>query len=269
MLLALAAPGMLAAQSSLGLSPMRLDLKMAPGALQSGSLTLGNESSDPQRIRTELLDFYVDDTATPQFVRSAPKEAPYSCRDWLSVNPMEMALEPKASIRIRYSFRVPQDAAPGSHYCAVGFTTAPSAEQIFGSGLRVAIRVVAVFYIQIGNEPINGTVKEIKLEPAPAPSTKEVKVESAPAKTQWRAVVVLENRGLAHFRPSGELALLDATGKVVETHEIVPLAVLPKREQRFPIPLNAVLEGPYTLRVRVDLGTHEIQEATVVVEPKR
>jgi len=76
------------AQLGLGLAPMRVELRMAPGQQYSGSLKLSSESDGRARVRAEMLDFNIDDKATPQFERDLPQEAAYSCKKWLSLNPM-------------------------------------------------------------------------------------------------------------------------------------------------------------------------------------
>ena len=255
LLLAMALP--LSAQLGLALAPMRVDLRLAPGQQYSGSLALTNDSTAKGRIRAELLDFFIDASASPQFVRSVPAEGEYSCRSWLSLNPTEMELQAGAHTAVRYTLRVPSNATERSYHCAAGFTTLPPAEQVAGTGIRMAVRAVAAFYVVVGNPPVEGGVKEVKLE----------RVED-PKQSYWQAVVVLENHGLMHFRPSGEMAVLDAEGKTIETAVFVPMPVLPKREQRFLFPLKlATLPEKFTLRARVDIGLHEIQEVTAVVAP--
>jgi len=64
-------------QVGLGLAPMREELNLAPGAAHSGVLTLANTSSDPVRVVTEMLDFYLDNTGTPQFGRDYPQESEF------------------------------------------------------------------------------------------------------------------------------------------------------------------------------------------------
>jgi hypothetical protein len=245
------------AQVGLGLSPMRLEFAMVPGQQQSGSLTLGNDAGAKVRIRAELLDFLVDSTATPQFERDLPSEAPFSCRSWLSLNPMEIEASGRAPIPVRFTLRVPEGIKEGSYHCAAGFVTLPPAEEAKATGLRMAVRVVTAFYVVIGHPPIDGVLKQIKLE---APSSGQ---QDGPA---WQAVVLIENRGRMHFRPTGTLAVLDPNDQVVETVELQPLPVLPEREQRFLLPLKTdVHSGGYKLRARVDLGTDEIQQAIVQI----
>jgi hypothetical protein len=241
---------------------MRVELRMAPGQQYSGSLKLSTESGEKVRVRAEILDFNIDDKATPQFERDLPQEAAYSCKKWLSLNPMEIELEKGGFLLVRYTLRLPADLPEGSYNCAAGFTTLPTAEQVTGMGMRMAVRAVAAVYVVVGSPPIRGKLKEIKLEPLPAGK------ESEPV--GWQAVAILENSGLMYFRPTGKLEVLDAEGKAVETADFPSLPVLRQRDQRFLFPLKTHLEeGHYKLRTRVDIGTGEIQEGSldVSVEP--
>jgi hypothetical protein len=243
---------------------MRVELRMAPGQQYSGSLKLSSESDGKARVRAEVLDFNIDDKTTPQFERDLPQESAYSCKKWLSLNPMEIELEKRGALMVRYTLRLPPDLAEGSYNCAAGFSTLPAAEpgQLTGMGMRMAVRIVAAFYVTIGSPSIQGKLKAIKLEPLPAGN------ESEPA--GWQAAVILENSGLMFFRPTGKLEVLDGQGKVAETADFPSLAVLRQRDQRFLFPLKTRLDaGHYQLRARVDIGTGEIQEGSldVAVEP--
>lgn len=246
------------AQVGLGLAPMRVEFRMAGGQQYSGSLKLSSTAEGKARIRAEVLDFNIDDKATPQFARDLPQEAAYSCKQWLSLNPMEIELEKGGALSVRYTLRLPAVVPEGSYNCAAGFNTLPPAEQVAGMGMRVAVRVVAAFYVVVGSPPIQGRLKEIKLEPVPPVKESE--------EGGWQAVVVLENGGLMYYRPKGKLEVLDAEGKAVETADFPSLPVLRQRDQRFLFPLKTHLEaGHYKLRARVDIGTSEIQEGSLEV----
>src|SRR5688500_7581699 len=122
----------LRAQVGLGLTPMRMEFAAEAGRQYSGSLTLSNSSDSRTRARTQLLDFYVDGNSTPQFVPNAAQESAYSCREWLTVNPMEMEVPPRGQVQVRYSLRVPAGASPQSHHCAIGFLSMPPPEEAVG-----------------------------------------------------------------------------------------------------------------------------------------
>ena len=242
-------------QMGLGMAPMRVDYELAPGAVQSGVLMLANGSGGAVRVTGQALDFYIDETATPQFARDYKQESEFSCRAWLVANPMETELNPNAQVPVRYTVRVPQTATARSYHCAIGYTTVPTAGEVKTIGLQTAVRVVAAIYVVVGKPPIEGTLKDVRLEYLPDAKN-----------PGWRAIVTINNAGLMHFRPTGSLDVLDRSGAVVETSEFVPMPVLPKRDQNFVFPLKlAEGDGSYTLRARVDLGGNEIQEATVNV----
>jgi hypothetical protein len=256
---AVALAGCASAQVGLGLAPMREELSLAPGAAHSAVLTLANGSPQKARVVAEALDFYLDSTATPQFGRYYRQEADFSCKQWLVANPMEIELNGKAQIPVRYTVRVPAAARERSYHCAIGFTTQPTVEELRSTaiGLRTAVRIVASIYVVVGHPAPGGRIKDIRLEYA-GPDPKE---------GGWRAVLTFQNPSLMHFRPVGDLDILQADGAVVETVRLPPLPVLPQRDQNFVLPLKlAGGAGHYTLRARVDLGGDEIQEATALVD---
>ena len=255
----MAAAGAMKAQVGLGLAPMRVELDLAPGAQHSGALALNSDSEGSVRVVSEALDFSIDADGNPQFSRSQPSEAEYSCRDWLAINPMEMELTKGGQILVRYTVRVPPGVPERSYHCAVGFTTLPTAGELQTTGLKSAVRIVGAFYVVVGHPGLAGVLQDLAL-----------RYVKAGENSGWRAVVSIENRGLMYFRPEGQLEVLDSSGVVVETALFVPLPVLPRRVQQFQFPLKlAGGVGRYTLRARVDLGGGEIQEATAAVTAER
>jgi hypothetical protein len=250
----------LPAQVGLGLSPMRLEMKMTPGKEQSGVLTLSSDSGDKVRVRAEALDFLIDQDQTPQFESSLPSEAGFSCRDWVSVNPVETEVASYKQMNIRYTVRVPATAESARGYhCAIGFTTLPTDAEAGGTGIKTAVRVVSAFYVVVGNPGIEGQFKELRLVHS-----------TAGDQPHWVGEVVVENHSLTHFRPVGELSVLNEEGKVLESVALTPLPALPKREQRYIVPFTTDLApGTYTLRARVDFGTNVIEEGTAVVHAEQ
>ena len=244
----------LPAQVDLGLSPMRIEFAAIPGRPYSGALSLTNSGPEKSRVRAELLDFYVDENTTPQFVANAPTESAYSCRTWLSANPMEMEVEARGQITVRYTVRVPTGAPERGYHCALGFRTLPAAGEGTGTQIRTAVRMIAVVYATVGKLPTSGVIKDLKLEAVPDASG-----------TIWRAIVIMENSGMVLYRPMGNLEIADSSGRVIESQKLAPFPALPKRQQRYVLPLKSSLNaGQYTLKARIEVGG-EIQEASVVV----
>ena len=252
-LLSIAATAPAHAQFNLGLSPMRVELNAAAGTQRTGTLTLGNESQQPARFRTEILDLSIDNEAVPQFKKDIPGESQYSCRQWITVNPMEAEIAPLSHMDIRYTFRIPDGVPVRTYHCALGFTSLPNVGKPQEAiGISSVVRVVGTFYITVGNPVPTGVVKEITISKIDAPKT-----------SGYRAVVSVENSGLTNLRGQGTAEVLNDSGAPVEKAEFPAIVILPERVQRIPIVLSSPLaDGAYTYRVLVNLGTGEIQEAT-------
>jgi hypothetical protein len=246
----------LPAQLGLGLSPMRIEVRMAAGDQTSGAVALSSDSKMKVRVRAEILDFLIDQNQTPQFERSLPTENAFSCRTWVSVNPMETEIVPGSQVYVRYTLRGPGGAElPRGYHCAVGFTTLPTDAQLGGTGIRTAVQAVTAIYVTLGKPSIETDFKELNL------------VRSADnANPHWIGEVVISNFSLTHVRPIGMLSVLDSNGNVLESAPFTPLPLLPKREQRYTIPFeHDFAPGTYTLRARIDIGRDEIEEGTAVV----
>jgi len=242
-----------AAQYGFALSPMRVELNLAPGSQHTGTLSLANDAKETARFRTEILDISIDPEAVPQFEKDIPSEAGFSCRDWVTVNPMEAEMAGGDQMAIRYTFRVPVGAPTRTYHCALGFTSLPDVKkQPSAIGIVALLRLTATFYITVGDPPPTGEVKQISIEKINAPQT-----------SGYRAVISVENSGLTNLRGAGKVDVLNEAGQVIEAADFPPVVILPSRTQRLPVVIHPKMpEGNYTLRTRVNLGTNEIQEAT-------
>jgi hypothetical protein len=247
-----------AAQFGLGLSPMRVEMNLAPGAQRNGTVALANDSNERGRYRAEILDLSIDTEAVPQFEKEIPSEAAFSCRNWIAINPMEGEIDAAGHAQVRYTFRVPAGVPARTYHCAVGFTSLPDARQPQSAiGIVALLRLTCTFYITVGNPAPAGEVKQISIEALPTPGP------GAPETSGYRAVISVENAGLTNLRGAGKVDLLNESGSVIQAAQFPTVVILPSRTQRIPLILQPKMpEGTYTLRTTVNLGNNEIQEAT-------
>ena len=142
-----------AGQAELGIamSPMRIEIKVAPGDQYTDALRVTNDADDVIRARGELLDFSIDAGMTPQFEETMAQESKYSCRDWLQLNPREFELKAAETIRARYTIRVPAGTPEGEYHCGAGYTSLPTINKNPSQmGVQIAVRAVAAFYVYVG-----------------------------------------------------------------------------------------------------------------------
>jgi hypothetical protein len=242
------------AQYGLALSPMRTELNLVAGSQRSGSLAIANDSREPGRFRAEILDLSIDREAVPQFEKDIPSEAGFSCKDWVTANPMEAVIAGSGQAIVRYTFRVPANTPARTYHCALGFTGLPDPnKQREAIGIVSLLRLTSTFYITVGNPKPAGEVKQIAIEKINAPET-----------AGYRAVITVENTGLTNLRGAGKVEIVNEDNEVVQSSAFPTVVILPSRTQRLPIVLEKKLtDGNYTLRTRVNLGNGEIEEAAL------
>jgi hypothetical protein len=249
-------PAALQAQTGFALTPMRLEVTAQPGTQRNGVLTIGNDEKAEARFRVEILDVSIDPEATPQFEKDIPAESQYSCRQWLTVNPMEAVMAPSSQMAVRYTFRVPQDAPPCTYHCALGFTSLPDAKpsaQNGPVGIVALVRMTTTLYITVGAPKPTGELKSIVVERIPGANN-----------GGYRAIFNVENSGLTNLRGAGSVTIVDEAGKTVQTADFPTTVIYPKRTQRIPLVLDKNLPvGTYSIRVRVNIGTNEIEEGSL------
>lgn len=239
------------AQLSLGVQPMTSEFQVVAGAQQSGTLALRNGSQTKAPLLAQMLDFFVDSNETPQFGERYPAESEFSCRNWLELESPIAEIGPHATLPVRFVIRVPSSAAEQSYHCAVGFTASGSAARV--SEIGISVRTITAFYVVVGHPQAAAAIKGLALEAVPGDST------------MHRGVIVIENDGLMHVRPHGELSVLRA-GKVLETVALFTMPVLPKRSQRFLFPLRKPLAaGDYELRARVEIVPGKVEQSSAAV----
>ena len=243
----------------LALAPMRVEIKIPAGGQYTDSLRLSNDSDGPSRVRAEMLDWYLDETMTPQFSEHYPQEKSYSCRDWLQINPREMDLVSNGAFRVRYTVRVPAETPAGEYHCGAGFVTMPPVNpDTPPMGMRIAVRAVAAIYVVVGNPTSEPAMKDLSLR-----NTED----------GWEAVALFENQGLLHYRIQGFVEVQDVNGNLVARVDYPQVPVLAMRSQLFPIQLKTALKpGIYVLHSQADVGLPETLEAStrvVVEDPSR
>ncbi len=239
------------AQVGLGLIPMRVEVPLQPSASYTDSLELTSESPIATHVKGEILDFSIDNDENPQF--GVFPDSVNSCSSFVRISPREFDMTPKQQRLIRYTVSAPADLKPGSYHCAVGFTTQPVPDQK-QAGLSINVRVVSSFYFNVGNPTYKNEVQALALDTDP----------SAPAKT-IRAFCILKNSGDYILRPVGGLDVLSPDGVVEDHVALRSLPVFPHNTQRFLLPLKNKPKEGEVLRLRMDVGNGEIEEARAVV----
>jgi hypothetical protein len=73
-----------------------------------------------------------------------------SCATWTTVNPVESAVDPCATLVVRFTVAVPREVAPGGYWCALTVDQLPDPVSAAGVGVRFVASVSTGVFLYIG-----------------------------------------------------------------------------------------------------------------------
>ena len=81
-----------AAQISVEVSPLRIELTAGPGSTTTQAITVANAGKDPIRVRAVATDWDLAKDGAPQF-EGVAEGGPYSATSWIRVAPPDPQVE--------------------------------------------------------------------------------------------------------------------------------------------------------------------------------
>jgi P pilus assembly chaperone PapD len=232
------------AQSSVEVSPLRVELKAVAGASTTQAVTVTNTGSAPVRVRATISDWHLSREGAPQFVEATDPK--YSASGWMRVAPPEQVIEPGKDAIVRFTLAVPADVAPAGYRSSVLFEFGPvTAPAPRAREVQVRSRIATLVYANVGEPPAAVDLVDL--------STRIVKDQPI------QIVAVLKNTGRRTVRTRGTLTLYDKSGAVISQTVVPDVPVLPESERE--VVINALdpgkpgpPAGEYRVEVKIDVG---------------
>ena len=249
-------PGDAKPDLTLGLSPLRLDLRLKPGEPFTQSVRVANPGTVAVQIRGAVMDWVMSPSGEVAYVKSGAAGL-FGCGAWIRMNPLEFPLPPGAEQVVRYTVSVPAGAAPGGYHCGLVFDMLPPPRsQQAGMGIVNLIRLVTTTYITLGAPEVRAEIERLELKPLDG------------GKEGWEVRTSFRNPGTTHYRVRGTVELTTREGAPVRSFDYADFPVLPAspRTVVFEVP-GPLPPGVYRLRAVVDVGRPErlAAEAEVTV----
>jgi P pilus assembly chaperone PapD len=232
------------AQMSLMVSPIRVEHQVKPGTNETNVIEVRNEASEPTRVTIHPEDWTVDRKGNVSFSRLAGD--PYSCGNWLQINPTDFRLDPGQSRQIRYALNVPADAREAGYRAAIVLegmslrTEGPTRREMNLHG-----RIAVVAYATVGNPEIKAQFQDFQ-------------VYAGNKGTSFK--MILANQGDVHFRiKKSWIAVKNSKGEEVGRVEVPEIPVLPGgvRELEFKKEDLVLSKGTYLAEAILDVGRED------------
>jgi len=235
-----------AAQISVEVSPLRVELAAGPGSTTTQGITVINAGKEPVRVRAVLTDWELSKDGSPQF-EGAVEGGPYSATSWVRVAPPEQVIEPGKESTVRFSLTVPPGIEPGGYRTGVLFEFGPSTGDPAGRAREVMFksRIATLIYVNIG-------------QPAVAAELTDLRVRSAGP--QLQIVATVKNTSRRYVRTKGTLLVYDQAGKTVREVPVPDVPLLPESEREVmmlvidPEKNLTLAAGDYRVELRIDVG---------------
>ncbi|MEO8520247.1 MAG: hypothetical protein ABI603_02725 [Acidobacteriota bacterium] len=236
-----------AAQISVEVSPLRIELAAGPGSTTTQPITLVNAGKDPVRVRATVTDWDLSKDGAPQF-ESAVSDGPFSATAWVRVSPPELVIEAGKEATVRFSMTVPAAMTPGGYRTGVLFEFGPAGGDPAGRGREVTFktRIATLIYVDIGQPPMAAELMDLR---------------SRSVGPQTLIVATVRNTSRRHVRTKGSLTLYDQAGAKVRDVPIPDVPLLPESEREVAIAVidpetkaAALPPGEYRVEVRMDVG---------------
>jgi P pilus assembly chaperone PapD len=233
-----------AAQVSVEVSPLRVELQAGPGSTSTQAVTLNNGSAEPVRIRARVTDWDLSRDGAPQF-EGAKENGPFSATSWVRVAPPEQVVEPAKEGTVRFTLTVPAGTMPSGYRTGILFELVPPSGDPIARKREVQFRsrVATLIYVNVGEPPTSVELNDLT-------------TRSSPQQTQ--VVAVLANTGKRNMRTRGTMTVFGADGNQVAQVPVPDVPVLPESEREVAIvafeAAKPLPPGDYRVEVRFDVG---------------
>jgi len=241
-------------QAHLYLSPLLVELDLAPGAKKGFTLLLRNEDKE-KSVSLIAYPADIEESQAGRYKIMDKGESEFSCADWMQLSDTSFTLEPGSSKEIKVLMKVPRNAF-GGRYGAVVFEVVPEEPppgEKLGS-VRYHFRMPAFVEVTIkrfGGRVRKAEISDFKVEPV---TDKRLLEEIGAAALIFSASV--KNEGNIHVTGKGTLVIKTKEGK---TKRRVPLGggrgiVIPEATVDFISFLRKPPPGEYTARAMIGFG---------------
>jgi hypothetical protein len=235
-----------AAQVSVEVSPLRVELKTDSGGTTTQAITIHNTGRDAIRVRAAISDWHLSMQGAPQF--GPEPEERYSASAWIRVAPPEQVIAAGAEATVRFTLTVPAETSAAGYRTSVLFEFGPPAGSPLTHERDVVVhsRIATLIYVNVGNP--DAAIELADLQPRVA--------GDRPA----QIVAVLKNTGRRSVRTRGTMRIYNSAGEKVAECAVPDVPVLPESEREVAIDTvdpekpRPLPPGEYRVEVRIDAG---------------
>jgi hypothetical protein len=199
-LVLMAFPNAANAVQGIGVSPTSQEIRLQPGQVYTGALTVLNDGGEDITYTLVAADYRIKDSSyRPDFTDSGAPSS-ISPVKWFTFKSAPTLLRAHAQEVVKYTITVPANAVAGGHYAVLFAQTTPKTGA-GGAVISKVVRVGSIFYIATGGEL---TERATVLPP---------KIGWFQIEQPFPAIIQIQNTGNVHFAATGTATATPLFGK--------------------------------------------------------
>lgn len=189
--------------AGIGISPATIEGGAIPGEIQTHTINVTNLSAVPQIYYLYLRDITgVEPGGVPIFAEENEIKTGYELTQWITLDTVEISVNPGEQKAIQVTISVPENATPGSHFGGVFVSMEPP--RLRSTGAAVGYEVANIISIRVAGDAVeNAQIRSF-----------------ATGNFIYGKPIVdftarIENKGSVLVRPYGPLEIFNMFGKRV------------------------------------------------------
>jgi hypothetical protein len=240
-------------QFQLHLSPLLVELDIAPGATKSYKLHIRNEDKE-NGINLWAYATNMRETQRGAYEVAEDETTEYSCVGWVQIRDSILTLEPGESRDIEVKVKAPRDVF-GGRYAAVVFEVVPP-EATFDSYGMMRLHYKMPTFLEVTIKRFGGLQRKASIVDFQVTPFSSEKLKDDLGEEALSFTASVKNEGNIHVEGKGTLIIKDREGK---TKRRVPLGggrgiVIPGATVDFSSFLRKPLPGEYVAKAMINFG---------------
>ena len=226
---------------ALTVAPAKTELYVNPGDELTLQFIVRNDDPVDSYIYPKVQGFSEDEGGSKIFLDKTPET------EWVSL-PSEIFAPSQKEIKVDVKINVPEDAPPGGHFLAIGFSSLPPEGRRGTGNVAIGVNVIGLVYINVSGQTVEkASISNFNLKSF---------VLNLPLKLSY----TIKNEGNTYIRPRGEIVFTNILGQKSGAVLINPreLQILPNREKVLETSWEPKFAfGPYKVNFNMSYGKAE------------
>lgn len=201
------------------IEPGKSEIVLEPGESRITQVVVTNRTTKTHTFNTKVEDFTGSNDPSRPVVLLGDEVSPYSLRDYVTVSPAVIVLEPGARQVLEVSINLPEDVEPGGRYGAVLVSTESDPGEGF-SGAKLVSQLGSLLLVRVaGDVAESGSITDFRIL-----GDKYFYTSGGPSGFE----AVYQNTGNVHLVPYGLVTIENILGQEVANVPVDAFFVLPQ-----------------------------------------